>query len=89
MARKKKEDTVVPVDTVAWEKADALLNQLEAQQAQDVEPVDNKLRNQIVISLLDTAKVYMLIASEEDVLRNRVQSLIKIADIIVDELEKG
>lgn len=71
--------------------ANSILTQLDTQQYDtipDVTSTSNKLRNQIVISLLDAAKVYVLSNIEgEAVLRARVRALINLADIIVDELE--
>ena len=72
MARKTKEDTI--------------LEQLEIAQAQEVEPVDTKLLNQVVLSLLHSSCVYGI--SDDGVLRARVRRCMEIADIVVDELEK-
>ncbi|AZF94991.1 hypothetical protein [Pectobacterium phage Zenivior_B1] len=68
------------------QEATDILDNLEVQQAQEVEPVDTKLRNQVVLSLLHSASVYSI--SDEGVLRARVRRCMEIADIVVDELEK-
>lgn len=93
MARKKKEDTVSEGviyqeagSSVVKDEVQDMLNNLELAQAQEVEPVDNKLRNQVVLSLLHSAGVYSI--SDEGVLRARVRRCTEIADIVVDELGK-
>lgn len=99
MARKKQEATYSTglVEEFQAEldqlSASTILSKLEEVHTQEaggtVQVTNTKLRNQVVISLLDTAGVYMLKPdTDEAILRSRVQSLIKIADTVVDELEK-